>query len=113
MTTRAVAVIQFGIMGYILEDNVRFTAADIDGLIKKINKKIDELARMIEAAQEKDGDLRQFTPEFANGYQSIGNVEIEFGEDFSGCILSLTLGKNELVYNTKGYRRLMQATSLN
>ena len=112
MKNPVVAIIQYGIMGYVLEDNVKFSGVTVDEVIEKINKKTNTLSRQIEASQEKNGDLRVYTPQFANGYPSLGCWEVEFGDDFAGCLLTLTIGDRELAYNTKGYTRLRKATGL-
>ncbi len=112
MKAKVIAIVQYGIVGYVLADNVRFTGDSVDDVIEKINKKTATLARQIAAAQERDGDLRQYAPMFANGYPTIGDHEMEFGEDFSGCLLELTIGSVELEYMSNGHIRLRVATGL-
>jgi len=108
-----VANVEYGVGGYVLE-NVRFHAISMDQLIERIHEKTRKLAIMLEEADERDGDLRQFTPEFGNGYISLGGCEAEFGVDgiFSGCLIDLSIGDNELTHRMRGHRRVVDGAGL-
>ncbi len=115
MTTepRVIAHIEYGIDGYVME-NVRFTASSLDNLIEQIHAKTRELATKLEEADEQDGDLRQYVPEKANGYASLGLGSAEFGPDemFHACLTKLTLYGSELTYRTAGYHRVATGAGL-
>lgn len=107
------AKIEYGIVGY------RLCVESLEGdtmedLIKKVNEHtrhwIDELV----AADEEDGDLRRYAPQFANGYPGLGGLEPEFGSDdiLSGCLLELTLAGEEVLYHDPIHTEFLNRTSM-
>ena len=106
------AKVQFGLFGYVLSEET-FNSKTLEEMVKKINNRIRVLTLDITRADEEDGDLRRYTPQFANGYLSSGGIEPEFGEEFCGALLILTADGKELEYKTDEYAQLLNATGLN
>jgi hypothetical protein len=98
------ARIELGVAGY--RHGVEEFAADtFDGLKAAIKQRIDAFAGELMAAQERNGDLRGYAPEFANGYPTLP-FEPELGEDFTATVLDLRMDGTELGYRSRGYGRL-------
>jgi len=111
MTSTISATIEYGIFGYVMSTDL-FTATSIDDLIVQVNAKTEVHRRTLNVAEERDGDLRQFTPCFANGYPNFSGCEAEFGDEFCGSIIDLRIGDRELVYRSNGQVRLRDKTGL-
>lgn len=89
---------EFGVHGY----HYRFI--DYKGTIEEIKAAIKkagfDFSRKLTLADERDGDLRQFCPSFANGYPNLAGFEAEWGEDFDITILSV-VGTKTVVTETE------------
>lgn len=106
------ATIEYGVSDYRLAEE-SFSATSIHDLIDKINTKTMEWGRVLEEADARDGDLRQFTPQYANGYVGLSGCTAEFGDDmFSGTITDLRVNGKELDYHSVGYRLVRDGASL-
>ncbi len=108
---RFTARVELGVAGYrhSVED---FAAESFNGLRDILRHRLDEFAGQLMAAQERNGDLRGYAPEFANGYPRLA-WEPEIGEDFSATILDLRMDGNELGYRTRGYGQLRRELGVN
>lgn len=97
---------QFGVKGYVdSEKEYKGTMAEVKAAIEKDGV---DLARQMTEADEQDGDLRQFCPQFANGYPTLAGFEAEWGEDFNITIIDVSVTKTivatvELNYHDKDY----------
>lgn len=109
-----IASVEYGIFGYVLSTH-SFSAATVTGLIAKIHLRTKELADELMASDAECGDLRCYTPAFADGYPSFDGFEPEFGEnDWHGCLTSLvnsSIGE-ELEYNSKIHKEVRQGAIL-
>lgn len=108
---RFTASIELGVAGYrhAVEE---FAAETFEGLRDMIRHRLDEFAGELIAAQERNGDLRGYAPEFANGYPTL-SWEPEIGEDFDATILALRMDGRELGYRTRGYGMLRRELGVN
>lgn len=106
------AVIQFGVMGFIMGTDIVLEVNTIDELIKKISDETEEHKQALLQAQDEDGDLRHFVPSLADGYPSFGDIGIEFGEDFNCCLLDLKLNGNKIGYNDGDHKKIRSETGL-
>ena len=78
--------VEFSVGGY--STNVKtYTAPDIDEIKENIRADINTFGDEIDAAQECDGDLRAYCPQFANGYPTASD-RAELGSDFDVDILT-------------------------
>ena len=108
----ATATVEYGVFGYVLE-TVKIAGDNVHVLAELINAKTNEWARTLLAADNKDGDLRRYAPEFGNGYPSFGGFMPEFGEnEFSGCLIDLKIGSRDIAYNEPVSMNLVAKTSL-
>lgn len=108
------ATIEYGVCG-IHKENVVVLGESIAAMADIINTKTMQVADEIMEAEEQDGDLRQFSPCYANGYMTTCGMEpiLNDGDDLlSGCIIDLTVDGVECKYHMKGHNALRQATGL-
>lgn len=96
-TLKFKVIIEFGISGYRYSVE-EFDADNFDDLAKIIDLRICQIGDILDSANEEDGDLRKFTPSFANGYPSL-SWQAEFGDDYTGCILETYMDGVELPYH--------------
>ena len=74
---------EFGVKGY-HAGHVTYIGT-LDEVKAKIEKAGIDFARKLDESEEQNGDLRQYCPEFANGYPMLDHE----GEDFDITILSV------------------------
>jgi hypothetical protein len=96
---RITARIELGVAGY-LHSVENFSATTFTGLKEKILNRLNTFADELMNAQCQHGDLRGYSPEFANGYPTFFG-EPELGEDFSVSVLELRMNGTELDYHSK------------
>ena len=101
---RFTATIELGVAGYRYGVE-EFAAETWTGLREIMQHRLNEFAGELCDAQERNGDLRGYAPEFANGYPTLA-WEPEIGEDFDATILELMMDGRELGYRTRGYAEL-------
>lgn len=103
--------VEYGVYGYVAYEQL-FEARTVTSLIKRINLATAEFLEEVAHCDNEDGDLRQYTPEFGNGYPSLGGFEPEFGEEINGCLTKFTLNGKELEYNSVKHRALRAKTGM-
>jgi len=105
-------VIEYGICGYHYTD-ATFRGKSLDDLRDYINTRTGAISQLMEEADEKDGDLRQFSPAYANGHMSLDGIGVEFGDEFlNGSIVSFQIDGNEVGYKATEYTRLRSLTGV-
>lgn len=79
---------EFSVKGYHHSDlTYKGTLDEVKAALEKASV---DFANKLVAAEERDGDLRQFCPAFANGYPMLDHLDsAEQGEDFDITILSV------------------------
>ena len=79
---------EFGVKGYHHSDVIyKGTMSEVKTALEKAS--ID-FANMLVAAEERDGDLRQFCAAYANGYPMLDHLDsAEYGEDYYITIISV------------------------
>lgn len=86
MSKKYQVTVEFSVGGY-SNDVKTYTAATIDEIKADIKADINTFGAEIDAAQECDGDLRAYCPQFANGYPTVcGGAEL--GSDFDIDIIA-------------------------
>ena len=103
--------IQWSVGNYVHSEE-EFTGDTLAELIFLLKRRIMTLGNEITAANDRYGDLRAYTPQFANGYMSLGCVEAEWVDDYSGCIMSMTVHDKVCEYRSRGQTQLRRALGL-
>lgn len=103
--------IQWGVMGYVHSEE-EFNGDTLAELIFLIKRRITAIADELISADEQDGDLRRYVPQNATGYPSLGSVEPEWGDDFNGCIMSMTVNNKICEYRSRGQVQLRRELGL-
>ena len=85
MSKKYQVTVEFSVGGYV-NDVKTYTAGTLSKIKADIKADINTFGAEIDAAQERDGDLRAYCPQFANGYPTAcGGAEL--GSDFDIDIL--------------------------
>ena len=105
------ATVQYSVHGYVAF-NRDFEAKTVTDLIVEINDATAKFLENVALSDEADGDLRAYTPEFGDGYPSLGGFGPEFGEEINGCLTGFSQDGVELDYNSVKYTTLREKTSL-
>ena len=106
------AVIEYGVCGYHYED-FTFSGNSIEDLVQAINDRTGVVIEMLVEADEKDGDLRQFCPSFANGYPSLGGMGVVLGGgNLSASMLVLKINGNDVPYAAENYSKIQSLTGI-
>lgn len=87
MNTKYRVTVEFSVGGY-SSDVKTYTAETLSEIKADIRVDINKFGDEIDAAQERDGDLRAYCPQFANGYPAaVGGAEL--GSDFDVAIRTI------------------------
>lgn len=86
MSKKYQVTVEFSVGGYVSHIDT-FTAGTLAEIKAMIAAAVCKLGNDIDAAQERDGDLRAYCPQFANGYPTV-SFSAELGSDFNICILT-------------------------
>ena len=105
------ATVEYGVYGYVAFTR-DFKARTVTNLIGKINDATGKFLENVAMSDDADGDLRAYTPEFGNGYPSLGGLAPEFGEEICGCVTGFDEDGTELEFNSVKHRALRVKTGL-
>lgn len=87
MNTKYRVAVEFSVGGY-SSDIKTYTAETLEEIKANIKVDVNKFGDEIDAAQERDGDLRAYCPQFANGYPT-AECGVELGSDFDVAILTI------------------------
>jgi len=84
---------------------------NLDVIKREVGEAVDEFVAELIKSDKIHGDLRAYTPEFANGYPSLDGFEPEAGRDYDLTLLHMTREKNdELLHHNHSFCRELRAT---